>query len=158
MVSNPLGTCTLCLWTLMGSIIIIKQPQPGTTTVPILHGYSRSRHQPVMAYLRYGAMRSCFTRPMKSSYSIVCICQEVSCLWTQLNYKIMFWKIVDYLFRDTYHGISEYCGLIFQKEKAAHKLPHCHTRYIPHFLPSEAILLFAFVCNFSQTMQILNHN
>ena len=69
-VSSALGTCTLYHWTHTGSIIIIKQSQPGTTTVPILHGCSRSRYKPVMAYLRFGAMRSCFGRPTKSSYSV----------------------------------------------------------------------------------------
>ena len=72
-VSSALGTCTLYHWTHTGSIIIIKQSQPGTTTVPILHGCSRSRYKPVMAYLRFGAMRSCFGRPTKSSYSVFSI-------------------------------------------------------------------------------------
>ena len=43
MVSNPLWTCTNYHRTLTGSIIIKSSRNLETTTVPVLHGYSRSQ-------------------------------------------------------------------------------------------------------------------
>lgn len=111
MVSNPLGTRTLCHWTLTGSIIIIKQSQPGTTTVPLLHGYYRSRFSPVMAYLRYGAMRSCFARLMKSSYSVV------THLVAHIKYKLEVSICVDSLFRTIFFTLFRKTALICSKRQ-----------------------------------------
>lgn len=43
MVSNPLWTCTNYHRTLTGSIIIKSSRNLETTTVPVLHGYSRNQ-------------------------------------------------------------------------------------------------------------------